>query len=518
MSSISVLIKPTNACNMRCVYCFHRNLGYAENQLSEASLKKFFVLLAKKFTHINVVWHGGEPTCVGLEQFKKYIDIEKEVGKTFNVTFKNSIQSNLLNINDRWLEFLSANDIHLSSSFDGVVNSLTRKNTELFFQKRDLCKKFGFEVGVICVVTSLNINSLIESYELFKSKKIPVNFNPYITADTNDPLYVDINIYKEKMLQFFDYWVHDMNCNINVNPFKYYLNAYFRHQLGVCVLSSCLASWMCLEPDGRIVPCDKTFPDCYCYGNLDSIKSIDEVYESSGFTMLIEKAIARRSSCKEKCEWFQYCNGGCNHDALVGGDISKNNHYYCQIYQALFEYIKTKIAPIKFTDNINPFLQPFIYELQHGERPITTYHDVSEKNFYDFIEPGIKNTVFMLNNANYRTVSSCEGHAGTGFYKTRCVTVRIDNNLLRKFLSVVFIINKEYDFKKPVTFHVLDIPSDSTKKDVRISFGDIEDEETVKKQELFNQSFCTTMKLGNEYGMDELRIFESLTGHTNIWI
>lgn len=341
---INIILKPTNNCNLRCLYCFHQEFGYANNAISFECIKKLFTLLAQRFCTISILWHGGEPTCVGLDCFKQYIEIQKNIKKNYDVEFINTIQTNLTNINIEWMRFFKNNDFSIGTSFDGLSNGETRFNTDILLKNRKICLDNGYDVGAICVISSKNIHNLIENYNWFKANNFSVNFNPLITNNKDDVLYVDVDIYTNNIIELFKYWLNDDQCSIHVNPYENLLYAFFKREFRVCTFGSCLSHWVCVEPNGDFFPCDKSFNRQYCLGNVADIMDFDDIYKSDEFLSLIEQSVIRRKTCIDNCKWFQYCHGGCNHDAFIGGDISKNNHYYCKIYKSLFEFMESNQA------------------------------------------------------------------------------------------------------------------------------------------------------------------------------
>ena len=47
--------------------------------------------------------------------------------------------------------------------------------------------------------------------------------------------------------------------------------------------------------------------------------------------------------CKNKCDLYSCCMGGCNNSALLAGDITKPNQFDCDVYHALIPFIKEYI-------------------------------------------------------------------------------------------------------------------------------------------------------------------------------
>ncbi len=70
----TVIVKPTNACNLRCVNCYAES-GEGETMSTE-TLDNMITKLQGTYDRIEYIWHGGEPLKAGLG-FYKYLSVEK---------------------------------------------------------------------------------------------------------------------------------------------------------------------------------------------------------------------------------------------------------------------------------------------------------------------------------------------------------------------------------------------------------------------------------------------------------
>lgn len=87
---------------------------------------------------------------------------------------------------------------------------------------------------------------------------------------------------------------------------------------------------------------------CFLHGEMAELyEDIHECFDSAGFQRLLQSAIKRRTSCKEKCEIFDFCAGGCNSVALVGGNLEEGNEYICGIRRQIYNYIAKKVVPLR---------------------------------------------------------------------------------------------------------------------------------------------------------------------------
>ena len=279
--------------------------------------------------------------------------------------------------------------------------------------------------------------------------------------------------------------------------------------------------WVCVEPNGDIYPCDKPFGKEYCYGNVNELKQFTDIYDSNGFKSLIQQSIARRNKCQKECKNYKYCNGGCNHNALVGGNISNNGNSYCIIQNKIFDYIENRVQEFLNAGEIipNPYFSYFISSLKAGKNGIlsaSSYRNPEDKDFWTGIEPGILSTVKVLLDNGYETVSSCEGHPYVP-YRERCVTVRVSKERIDDLLNTMVKINESNVFKIPLLFCSLEVPQDTGLRDVQILFGEYNNPSTFEKQNIFNQYISRAEQFELHFSKEKQRKYQLTEGHVNVW-
>jgi uncharacterized protein len=99
-SYFHVLAKPTGAvCNLDCKYCFFlsKEMLYPGSRfrMTDKLLDEYIkqMIDSQKVPEVNISWQGGEPTMMGLDFFKKSIELEKKYQKP-GTTIVNTIQTN----------------------------------------------------------------------------------------------------------------------------------------------------------------------------------------------------------------------------------------------------------------------------------------------------------------------------------------------------------------------------------------------------------------------------------------
>ena len=66
---------------------------------------------------VEFVWHGGEPTLLGVDFFRRVVELQKPYRAHKEI--RNTLQTNALRLDDAWCEFFKANDFFIGVSLDG---------------------------------------------------------------------------------------------------------------------------------------------------------------------------------------------------------------------------------------------------------------------------------------------------------------------------------------------------------------------------------------------------------------
>lgn len=356
---LTLIVKPTNACNMRCKHCYHEDKGYDSKIMPLTLVEKLFNLVKDNVENLKIIWHGGEPLIVGLNYFRELFSLEKKI--LLNQSVKNSIQTNASLLTKEYINFFNENNVDIGVSFDGPYNDLLREKTLIVENKLKILHSKKSQYGILTVVTSQTINKLIEIYEYFKTNNNNFKF-AYIfesgSAKHNKHLLIDDQIYVENVIKFFDYWIMDCDCNIHVDNFEKFINMSIFNGAGECEYSSCLFHFLSLDSNGNFYPCGRSYTEDYKLGHIDDFKKVENIFESENYKKLLIQSIKRREICKDTCDLFIFCQGGCNNNALMENGITNNNGFSCKTFRKIFKHVIYRLNQIKEHQIAitNPFL------------------------------------------------------------------------------------------------------------------------------------------------------------------
>lgn len=362
---LTLILKPTNACNMRCRHCYHEEKGYDSSIMPFSLIEKLFNLIKNRVEHLTIIWHGGEPLMVGLDYFKQAIIIENDILKEHDV--KNSIQTNASLLTENFIDFFNNYHFNIGVSFDGQFNDLLRDKTAIVEKNIELLKSKEANFGALTVITAQTLDKLIDIYNYFKLHNINYKF-AYIfesgSAKYNKHLLINEVEYVKNVRCFFDYWVSDESCNIHVDNFEKFVNMCLFKGVGECEYSSCLFHFLGVDSKGQLYPCGRSYSNEYNLGNVNDYAAIDEIFESLAYKNILLSSINRREKCKQMCDEFIYCQGGCNNNAIMENGIQNNNGFSCKTFRQIFSYIKQRVEQIQKNQLVA--LNPYLNNLLHN--------------------------------------------------------------------------------------------------------------------------------------------------------
>src|SRR3990172_13311089 len=123
--SYHVLVKPTGAvCNLDCKYCFFlsKEMLYPGSRFRMADdlLETYLRQLLESHAapEVTVAWQGGEPTLMGLDFFKRSVELVEKYRKP-GQRVTHTIQTNGTKIDDEWAAFFKQHDFLVGLSVDG---------------------------------------------------------------------------------------------------------------------------------------------------------------------------------------------------------------------------------------------------------------------------------------------------------------------------------------------------------------------------------------------------------------
>jgi len=377
---IHVVAKPIGpTCNLNCEYCFYLEkqalFGSGEQyRMSDRVLESFITnyITSQPTPVVEFVWQGGEPTLLGLDFFKRVIELQEPF--TRQKTISNALQTNGTLLNDEWCEFLKEYNFMVGISLDGPQEihdryRLDHKGKGTFdrvMRALRLLQKHEVEYNVLASVARETAKQPLEIYQFLKEAGVEfIQFAPIVerlpdahsikhglrlaqpAALDREEMQKDVTPwsvipeeYGDFLIGVFEEWVrHDVGTVFVMN-FEWALNAWIGNPSPVCIHAKQCGRALVIEHNGDVYACDHCVYPEYRLGNVlaDALPALAEQSRQSGFGITKETGLPLQ--CRE-CEVLAACQGGCpKHRFNLSGHDDPGLHYLCPGYRKFFRHIR----------------------------------------------------------------------------------------------------------------------------------------------------------------------------------
>jgi uncharacterized protein len=362
-----LLAKPTGAlCNLACDYCFFLDKKdlYPGSRLrmTDEVLEQYIRQLidSHRTDHVAVSWQGGEPTLMGLDFFRKSIDLEQQYARP-GMTFMNTLQTNGTLLDDDWCDFFKENNFLIGISLDGPreLHDVYRKDKggkptfDKVMSGVRLLQKHKVDFNVLTTVNRANADHPLEVYRFLRDEVGTdwIQFIPVVERIAADGrrLYQeggevsDRSVRAEQFGAFlsaiFDEWVMNDVGRIFVQTFEAVLRNWAMMPSGMCVFEEICGLGPVIEHNGDIYSCDHfVIPDCLL-GNITEQPMAELVATEQQFKFGQDKRDALPQYCRD-CDVLFACHGECPKNRFIDTpDGEPGLNYLCAGFKQFFHHI-----------------------------------------------------------------------------------------------------------------------------------------------------------------------------------
>ncbi len=369
-----IITKPNGPlCNLDCKYCFYlekeklfpgnKNWAMPDNVL-ESFIKQY--IETQSVPEINFTWQGGEPTLLGLDFFRKVVELQKKYSNGKKIL--NSLQTNGVTLNDNWCEFFVENNFLIGLSIDGPreMHDYYRvyKGGQASFDKvivgLEYLKKHNVEFNTLTCVTRKNSYYPLEVYSFLKEigsnflQFIPIVERKAVVKNEKDlelisPAYsgiaeatdwsVEPLQYGKFLTAIFDEWVKNDVGRIFVQIFDVALESWYGIPQSLCVFREICGTAMAIEHNGDLFSCDHYVYPENKLGNIIETALETLVNSPSEIQFGMNKREALPKYCRECAVRFA-CNGECpKHRFIKTPEGEDGLNYLCAGYKLFFNHV-----------------------------------------------------------------------------------------------------------------------------------------------------------------------------------
>ena len=375
--SFSVMVKTAGpVCNLDCDYCYYlekdalypgKKFNLSSFRMNEEVLEKLIrdFITSQPQQTIEFVWHGGEPTLLGIEYFRKAITLQKKYAGEKEIL--NSFQTNGTLITDEWAEFLAENHFLCGLSIDGLKkfhdNHRRFPNGQGSWEKVVECarlfRKHGVEFNTMSVVNASNSKEPATVYEFLKSIGSRfMQFTPIaerIALDPANPLSIVDNRYNKAtavmeenvsatdwgnfLCRIFDIWVKNDVGTYFVNYFDSTLAAYAGQYPSLCSMAPYCGCSLAVEHNGDVYTCDHFVFEDYKLGNIFE-KNIAEMAKSDQQLFFEQRKQDTLSRQCRNCPFIKACGGDCPKNRFVKNEDGESVSCLCEGFRMFFNHTR----------------------------------------------------------------------------------------------------------------------------------------------------------------------------------
>ncbi len=354
-----VFAKPAGAaCNLECRYCYY--LGTADlyprqafPRMPDEVLETYIArhIEAAPGPVVNFSWHGGEPTVLGLDYFRRIVDLQRRhlpAGR--RVT--NGMQTNGILIDEAWVRFLASEGFRVGLSLDGPaglhdVYRVTRGQEPTHARvvhAFDLLQRYRVPHDVLCVVHDRNVREPLSVYRFFRRIGArSLSFLPLVERRPGEPggvseRSVPAEAYGEFLCAIFDEWVRRDAARLTVQIFEEASRPALGLEHSLCIFRETCGDVPVVEHTGDVYACDHFVDVDHRIGNVRDtpLSALIDSPAQRAFGEAKRDSLPR--ACRT-CDVLLMCHGGCPKDRFIrSADGEDGLNYLCVGFKRFFTH------------------------------------------------------------------------------------------------------------------------------------------------------------------------------------
>lgn len=344
MPLLSVMIKPVSgACNMRCRYCFYRDVMAHRELPTQAPMSlETLECLVRRACHyadgsLSFALQGGEPTLAGLPFLQALVGFQK-IYNTRHVPLTNAVQTNGFTLPDDMIAFFAQEDFLVGVSLDGAADThdpwrIDARGQGTFLAVKaniERLRRAGVRVNVLCVVHAEVAGQPEKTFEALANYE-HIQFIPCLDGldGHTEPYALTQERYAHFLTCIFDRYEKRFyeRKPVHIRNFDNLLGIMLGMPPDNCAMCGrCQANYV-VEADGGVYPCDFYVLDQYRLGYV----------QQSNFLRLANSPVAQAfreasfplpEKCA-RCQWYPLCRNGCKRER----DAQTNVYRFCGAMQ-----------------------------------------------------------------------------------------------------------------------------------------------------------------------------------------
>jgi uncharacterized protein len=376
-----VFAKPIGPlCNLACSYCYYlvKEHQYPEGKsfrMTDELLEEYIAqhMAAAPGPEIRFSWHGGEPTLLGIDYFRKVVELQRRHLRP-GCRVSNGIQTNGFLLDEEWVRFLAAEHFGVGLSMDGPPELHDRYRTtrggkpshKQALRAFQWLRRYRVPCDLLCVVHAHNVQYPHQVYRFFREiGGTYLGFLPVVEAVPGgigevSPHTVPAEAFGQFLCTIFDEWVRRDTGRVRVQLFEEAVRPAQALEHSLCIFRETCGDIPVVEHNGDFYPCDHYVDAPHCLGNLRVTPLVDLLESPAQRAFGQAKKDSLPRYCRE-CEVRPMCNGGCPKDRILRTpDGEEGLNYLCAGWKRFFAHSLPGLIRLASAEHADGFPPPSI--------------------------------------------------------------------------------------------------------------------------------------------------------------
>lgn len=360
-------------CNLDCKYCFYLEKETLYPRVSKWAMQEEVLdsyvrqyIEAHDTPEVSFAWQGGEPTLLGVEYFRRLVEVQKKYagGKRIH----NAFQTNGVLLNDEWAALFKENGFLIGISIDGPrelhdayrVDKGGQPTFDRVMRGIETLKRNGVEFNTLTTVHRGNADHPLKVYRFLKENGSGfMQFIPIVERISNQatadglqlispsfagsakvaPWSVEPRQFGRFLCAIFDEWVRNDVGRYFVQLFDVGLEMWSGMEASLCVFRKQCGAALAMEHSGDLYSCDHFVYPENRLGNIMESPLAELVDSEQQRKFGADKETMLPKYCRE-CDVRFACNGECpKHRFLTTPDGEPGLNYLCAGYKMFFHHV-----------------------------------------------------------------------------------------------------------------------------------------------------------------------------------
>jgi uncharacterized protein len=367
-SPFHVLTKPTGAiCNLDCKYCFFLSkeelYPNSKFRMTDEVLERYIRQQCESqaaLPEVTISWQGGEPTLMGLDFFRRSVDLAAKYRKPAQ-TVQYTIQTNGTLLDEEWCAFFREHRVLVGLSIDGPreqhdayrVDKGGHPTFDKVMHAARLMQQHQADFNVLCTVHAKNADHPLEVYRFFRDDlgTRHIQLIPIVERVNSDgrtrfqegSTVTDRSVTAEQWGRFlttiFDEWLKRDVGTVFVQMFDAALASWVGTAPTLCIFSETCGDAVALEHTGDLYSCDHFVEPKHLLGNIAETPLAELVASPQQRAFGAAKRDTLPRYCRE-CPVRFACHGECPKNRFIlTPDGESGLNYLCAGYKAFFTHV-----------------------------------------------------------------------------------------------------------------------------------------------------------------------------------